>query len=253
MPRKSDRQIALKELDKIIKRRKIKAAFSLVSHINDEDSDDSDIEGNTLVTEVLDTIFEAAYDTIQGRRYLYDRKPYRKGFARQVFERDLQEEDDTDEAVRNPWLTDDEFLQKYRMHRDSFKRIVSLIRNHPVFQSNGKKKQTPVEYQLLVFLYYIGTAGSGASSPWCRQVFGIGRGTCNSYRMRVVTALRSLRDRVITWPDRRERIRIAKRFRDKYDFINCIAVANGTLFPLTYEPQSDDAPDYHGRKDIACN
>jgi hypothetical protein len=34
----------------------------------------------------------------------------------------------------------------------------------------------------------------------------------------------------------------------QYDFINCIAVVDGTLFLLTYEPQSTDAPDYHGRK-----
>jgi len=55
---------------------------------------------------------------------------------------------------------------------------------------------------------------------------------------------------VIRWPDRSERVRIARRFRDKFDFINCTAVADGTLFPLTYEPQSDDAPDYHGRKHL---
>ena len=34
----------------------------------------------------------------------------------------------------------------------------------------------------------------------------------------------------------------------KNDCINCIGIANGTLFPLTYEPQSEDAPDYHGCK-----
>jgi hypothetical protein len=147
-----------------------------------------------------------------------------------------------------PWLTDEEFLQKYRMHRDSFKMIVSLINNHPAFQSRGRKKQAPVEHQLMVFLYYIGVSGSGASFPRCRQVFGIGRGTCNDYRKRVVAALRSLSERVVRWPDDRERKTIAKRFMKQYDFINCIAVADGTLFPLTYEPESTDAPDYHGRK-----
>jgi hypothetical protein len=53
----------------------------------------------------------------------------------------------------------------------------------------------------------------------------------------------------ISWPDRAERrIAITNQFREQYDFINCIAVADGTLFPLTYEPESDDAPDYHGQK-----
>ena len=34
----------------------------------------------------------------------------------------------------------------------------------------------------------------------------------------------------------------------KYGWLQCIAVADGTLFPLTYAPQSKDAPDYHGWK-----
>ena len=39
---------------------------------------------------------------------------------------------------------------------------------------------------------------------------------------------------------------IAKRILHDYDFVNNIGVADGTLLPLTYEPQSEDAPDYHG-------
>ena len=44
------------------------------------------------------------------------------------------------------------------MHRDSFKMIISLINNRPAFKSKGKKPQTPVEHQLMVFLYYIGVS-----------------------------------------------------------------------------------------------
>jgi hypothetical protein len=134
-----------------------------------------------------------------------------------IFERDLKEDDEADGTP--PWLTDEEFVQKYRMHCDSFRMIVSLINNHPAFQSRGEKKQAPVEHQLMVFLYYIGVSGSGASFPTCRQVFGIGRGTCNDCRKRVVAALRSLSDRVVRWPDERERKVIAKRFMKQYDFI----------------------------------
>ena len=129
------------------------------------------------------------------------------------------------------------------MHHNSFKMIVSLINNHPAFKLKGKKPQAPVEHQLMVFLYYIGVSGSGASFPRCRQMFGVGCGTCNDYRKHVVAALRSLGDRVVMWPDEREQKKIAKRFMRNYDFINCIAIADGTLFPLKYEPQTSDAPD----------
>lgn len=240
MPKVSERQKVLKQLDSVIKRRRVEAAFRLVSY----DSDDSDTD--ILVEGIIDNVIELAYNTVLSRCYLLPRKPYRKGLAHNIFQRDLQREDNPDGTP--PWLTDDEFVQKYRMNRDSFEAIVELIRDHPAFQTRGKKKQAPVEHQLLLFLFYIGTAGSGANFPRCRQVFGIGRGTCNDYRKRVVAALRSLKDMTVSWPDRVERMAIANRFREQYDFINCIAVADGTLFPLTYEPESDDAPDYHGRK-----
>ena len=33
-----------------------------------------------------------------------------------------------------------------------------------------------------------------------------------------------------------------------YDFPHCVCIADGTLFPLAFEPQTEDAPDYSGRK-----
>jgi hypothetical protein len=156
---------------------------------------------------------------------------------------------DTGEDGTPPWLSDTEFLEKYRMHRESFHALVKKIKDHPVFKSRkGKTKQEPVEYQLMVFLMYIGTSGSGASNPRLRNAFGIGRGTSELYKRRVVKAIRSLRGGIIFWPDEAERKAIATRIRIKFEWYFCIAVADGTLFPLTYEPQSDDAPDYHGRK-----
>jgi hypothetical protein len=109
-------------------------------------------------------------------------------------------------------------------------------------------KQEPVEYQVMVFLHYIGTSGSGASNPRLRNTFGIGRGTSELFKQRVVKAIRSLRDEVVFWPSDAECKAISNRIKAKFDWFNCIAVADGTLFPLTYEPQSEDAPDYHGRK-----
>lgn len=198
MPRTSQRKQVLKQLEQIIKRRKVEAAYQSLLF------EDSDNEGEIFghdgsLHAVMDVMIQAAYDSISSRRYLFDRKPYRKGNSKLIFERDLQEDDGPDGTP--PWLTDEEFLHKYRMHRDSFKMIVSLINNHPAFQSKGRKKQAPVAHQLMVFLYYIGVSGSGASFPRCRQVFGIGLGTCNNYRNRVVAAIRSLSDRVVRWPD----------------------------------------------------
>jgi DDE superfamily endonuclease len=63
-----------------------------------------------------------------------------------------------------------------------------------------------------------------------------------------VIAIQSLQDEAIQWPNVAECKQIAKRILHKYSFINCVGVVDGTLFSLTYAPQSNDAPDYHGRK-----
>lgn len=210
---------------------------------SDEDSllgEDSDLE------DYLDLSVNAAYHDVLHKRYVTKRKPYRKGRSRYFFERDLQEEDDPDGTP--PWLNEDEFLEKYRMHRSSFKKLLEKIQDHAVFQNSSYKPQAPVSHQLLLFLHYLGRSGSGASNPQLRQLFGTGRGTADLYKRRVITAISSLRDEAIKWPDHEERKEIALRIFHKYQWINCIAIADGTLLPLTYEPQSEDAPDYHGRK-----
>jgi hypothetical protein len=241
MPRISLRKQVLTELENLSKRRRLQATIrSLISN-NEDDNDDM-----FSVHAIVDKVVENVKESILSRRYLLPRKPYRKGYSKMIFERDLREEDDANGTP--PWLTEDEFLHKYRMHRSSFYRLLSLIEKHPAFVSNGRKKQAPVKYQLLLFLFYIGKSGSGANFETCRQMFGVSKGTCNNYRKRVAAAIRSLRDEFITWPDRKERKKIARRVMEKFDFINCIALADGTLFPLTYEPQSRDAPDYHGQK-----
>jgi DDE superfamily endonuclease len=174
------------------------------------------------------------------------------------FEDDLRDDDyDTDEesasladeAGQLPWLTDEEFVQKYRVSRESFGRIVQLIENHPVFNPSSKgRKQSPVAHQLMVFLKYVGTEGSGASNANQRHTFAIGYGTSPKFRRRVTQAILSLRHTFIRWPNSEERKRIGKEVNLKYGFPHCVGIADGTLFPLAFEPQTVDAPDYSGRK-----
>lgn len=60
--------------------------------------------------------------------------------------------------------------------------------------------------------------------------------------------IRTLQEQAIRWPDEAEREEIARRIQNKYQIPNCVAVANGTLLSLMNEPQTVDAPDYHGCK-----
>lgn len=213
--------------------RELREAFDIV------DATEDDID--EMVAEVV--------RNTEGRRYLFRRK-YRDGQASQTYEEDLVPPlDDNDIHGIPSWLSDDQFLKKYRMKRNSFHAIVDLIRDHPVFRAKRfGRRQAPVEHQLMTLLRYLGTEGSGGSNEDLRCDFGCGRGTAELYKRRCVTALSSLRNQVITWPDEAERQEISHRILEKYQFPNCVGLIDGTLFPLSSQPQTVDAPDYSGRK-----
>ena len=218
----------------------------LIDSSNEGSFDSKELSDNSF-EDMLDMAVNKALEEAKTRRYLLPRKPYRDGEAKRFFEADLREDNAPDGTP--PWLSNEEFREKYRMSRESFRKLVEMIRGHHQFQHfYGKRNQAPVEYQLMVFLFYIGGQASGASNPKIRNMFRLGRGTAEVYKRRCNMAIRSLRDIALFWPDKEERIEIARRIHAEYRFLNCIAVADGTLFPLNSKPQSDDAQDYHGRK-----
>jgi DDE superfamily endonuclease len=191
--------------------------------------------------------------SVKGNKYLGPRKKYRKEpttFETDLIESPTSSNDDNQTHIQRAWLNDHEFLQKYRMKRESFYIIYNLIKNHPVFatsQKMGRKQSNPM-YQFMTLLKYIGTEGSGAGNLGLRDLFKIGRGTAVLFRDRAVTAIRSLRDQAIYWPDEKEREDISARIRRDHCFPNCVGMIDGTLFPLARCPSTNDCPDYSGRK-----
>ena len=100
----------------------------------------------------------------------------------------------------------------------------------------------------MTWLKYVGTERSGASSSNQRNTFRISKGAADLYRRRVTLAIRALSKDYIYWPSAEERKVIAKEIFPRYDFPHCVGIADGTLFPLAFEPETKDAPDYSGRK-----
>ena len=122
------------------------------------------------------------------------------------------------------------------MSRTSFHAIYDLIKDHSVFaeKTNNGRGQASVKYQLMVLLKYLGTEGSRGSNLNLCSVFGIGEGTAELYRDRVVEALLSLQEATITWPDAAERKAIAERFDNHFGWPHCVGIIDGTLFPLAF-------------------
>ena len=243
MPRVSYKQRYLLQLQEKID--ELKTNFNQLKALHSVAvcSDDSVASCDTLeIIEDYIIHLEHEYYSISSRRYLLPRMSYRKGFQEDVFSRHFN----------SNWLNENEFLEQYRMSRNSFWFIHNLIKDHEVFQKLNKfgRIQSPVMHQLAVYLFYLGNSGSGASNLQCRNMFGIGRGTTQIWRRRCCIAIGSFRSTYIKWPCINERKNIATRIYRKYRIPNCVAIADGTLFPLQNAPSTTDAPAYHGRKHL---
>lgn len=145
-------------------------------------------------------------------------------------------------------MTEEEFKQKYRVSRDALDHIYEKIKDHNVFKYKRGRKQIDPKHQLMVLLQYLGTEGSGANDPKQRAYFRIGRGSARNNRKRARDAILSLSSEYYYWPDEDERKKVAVWFRENFNLHNCVGVIDGTLFPLEFRPETEDAADYHGRK-----
>jgi hypothetical protein len=209
-----------------------------------EGSDDDSSTGT--IQRLMNARLARWYEILEHCRYSVRPGLYRATLT--VYERDLggaAGEDDQD------WLNDAEFLHDFRVTRTFFFALVGRISGHPVFESKGRRRrQRPITHQLLTYLFYLGKQASGANNPSIRSRFGIGRGTAELYKRRCVKAILSLGPEAVSWPDEHERREIATRIERDFHWVNCIGTVDGTLFPLTYAPRSNDASDYKGRKHI---
>jgi len=249
MPRTSRRQKVVRGLKKVTKERAGLRLHRSLGALDDSSVDES-------LEALLDDLVLSSLAQVQQSRCLVRRGKHRKSKkAKATFEEDLhflcEEEGAADNNV--PFLNEKEFKQRHCVSKKSFKAILDLIKDHEVFKTKRRfgqpgKKQAPVEHQLAVFLKFLGVEGSGASNESLRAVCDHGGGTSEKFRERVLAAIRSLRETVITWPDEAERKIVADRMNEEFGWPNCVGTMDGTLFPLAFAPQTEDAPDHQGRK-----
>jgi hypothetical protein len=149
----------------LISLRAIANAMAANNTINLDDHDDNSATKDLLhFYQLMTNTLQFTYNNIKSKPYFMQRKPYHCGFA--YLERDLQDKNNDNRSP--PWLTKEEFLQKYWMHRKGFHQLLSMMQDHPVFQSSSNKPQSPVAHQLLVLLHYLDISGSGVRNPTLR-------------------------------------------------------------------------------------
>ena len=210
MPRFSKRVRFLRHLNGLLNYR-LKHRLYRSSH----DDDDS-------VEDAKDEALVSIIKHCEGKRYLFRSARNRKGRPDR-FSDDLPPDETVEQAEdAMEWLTPEEFLQKYRMSRPAFKWVLNQIEDYEEFTTVGNVKegrpQAPAVHQLMVFLKYIGTEGAGSNSRNQRQMFGIGQGTADIYRDRVMRAILQLRSSFYGWPDKEERKKLSRKIRKKTGF-----------------------------------
>jgi hypothetical protein len=173
MPRVSKKARAVASLTAVVNNR-MKLRCIRMIHSDDEDS----LEDMKILASVI------FLSELRKRRYYKCHKKYRKSRAEERFSKDLYVNDvdstngshGSDSSSSLSWLSDEEFLQKFRLTKIGFSRILESIKDHSVFQSKTER-MAPPEYFLMVFLKYVGTEGDEANNAGQRNTFGIGCGT----------------------------------------------------------------------------
>jgi hypothetical protein len=129
MVRFSRRSARIAHLKKQLRARLYARTLSLME---EDDSDDSDDDSDDEFRDEL-----MLWSMYRDMRLIHRLKRARQSryLTRSVYRRygDTQFGEDIRDG-QDAFLNDDEFLQKYRMNRSSFDKLVALIKDHPIFE-----------------------------------------------------------------------------------------------------------------------
>ena len=122
------------------------------------------------------------------------------------------------------------------MDKVTFIKNYELIADHPVFQNNSQIPQKPAWFHFAAVMVRLGCDGNGASIGRSAFWAGASYGSICNYTTRVLTAINSLADKDIYWPDAAERVRISARFEKDHGLLNAVAFVDGTPVNFMQRP-----------------
>jgi hypothetical protein len=216
MPRKADRRKAIEWMERRVYQQRKDAVLREL--LDDQDSIQDDQDAHTLLV----------LERMKRKRYLFRSSSYRKN--RTKF--DLDDCLSYDSQNYN----EEEFLYCFRLSRESFFLLLEEISTKKAFKYSKFKKQRPIAFQLLVYLFRVGKEGTGGGALSVSSHFGIGKGSVKNYVRRCVRALLELKDDVVCWPTREDRDAMKSRLA-AYGFRHCVGIIDGTLVLLDFKPE----------------
>ena len=143
-----------------------------------------------------------------------------------------------------PYYDNTRFKKIFRMTPQNFYNLSSLIKTHPIFNTNGTKQQADVSLQLAVFLRRLTVSDIFTICA----LFGVAEGTVILYTQRVLEAILSFKLHFVKWPNDEERQDVLQGFKDIGGFQNVIGSIDGTHVILTNKPPKDPEVFFNRKK-----
>jgi hypothetical protein len=120
------------------------------------------------------------------------------------------------------------------MTREQFLSLHEIISDTPSMKSETRgRDRIDTRLQLMVFLSYVGSTKKFFDVA---KSFHLSKGGAISSYHRVLSAILSIRDQYIKWPDEQERNMIQHRFSILTGFPNCVGVIDSTSIDLEERP-----------------
>ncbi|KAF9574317.1 hypothetical protein EC968_006824 [Mortierella alpina] len=110
--------------------------------------------------------------------------------------------------------------------------------DNPVFSNDSGKPQVHPAWQIAIALAHFGGGRNGSSEMSRKMLLGLEVRTIGLYTNRVMTALLSVKDQWLTWPDEERREELGQHMRAE-GFPGCVAFVDFTNIPLARKPGPD--------------
>lgn len=134
--------------------------------------------------------------------------------------------------------SEERFRGLFRMDRATFRATQSVLRSRscaPFFSRRGRRHLS-LDVQLAIALYRLGHYGDACSVEAVADMFGVSVGAVVKCTRRVIGALGAVAPRFVKWANARRRAELSESAASKFGFDGCVGAADGTTFPLAYQP-----------------
>ncbi|XP_054083341.1 putative nuclease HARBI1 [Zeugodacus cucurbitae] len=147
-----------------------------------------------------------------------------------------------------PHLDENRFREIVRVSKTTFDFIIDLIKDDEVFNGPRSCKQFPIQIQLAVVMYRLGSCGEGATITKIASLFGISDGgVIQVMTNRVFDAIIKRKTQFLFWPDPVERRALVVQTLSELP--HCVGYVDGTEIKLAEKP-TVDCEAYFSRKHI---